>query len=301
MRPAYNTDGLIVLDRSRTADFLTLTKPELTFLSVLTAMGGAYLAGLESSGTTTLEFLHVFVGTLLVGGGAGALNQYIERHYDALMKRTENRPLPAGRLLPNEVLGFGLLLSAAGVVYLAIAANPLTGGLALATLVSYLFLYTPLKRISWVSTIVGGVPGGIPPLIGWTAVRNEVSGEAWALFAILFFWQMPHFFSLAWMYRKDYERAGFPMLPVIDRDGSKTAAQILMHLVGLLGASLVLSAVSNLGWVYLVGSLVLGVAFLLCGIDFLRSQSRPAAARRLFFASLAYLPVLLAIVVCDRL
>jgi len=301
MRSHYHTDGVISLERSRAADFLTLTKPELTFLSVLTAMGGAYVAGVQGSGTTPLLFLHVLIGTLLVGGGAGALNQYIERNFDALMKRTENRPLPSRRLTPAEVLRFGVLLSVVGVSYLALTTNLLTTVLAFATLASYLFLYTPLKRLTWLSTIVGGVPGGLPPLMGWTAVRNEVSGEAWVLFAILFFWQMPHFFSLAWMYRKDYERAGFPILSVLDEQGSRTAFQILFHSLGLLASTVLLAVVTDLGMVYLIGSSVLSFLFILCGVGFFLSRPSVGAARRVFFASLAYLPLLLAIVVIDRL
>lgn len=298
MRPEIESVGTIAIERSRFADYLTLTKPELTFLSVVTALGGFYLG---STGTLSLSgLLHTLFGTALVGGGAGALNQFIERGYDSLMRRTENRPLPSGRLLPAEALLFGTLLSMAGVIELTLFTNVLTGFLAFATLVTYLFLYTPLKRISWVSTIVGGIPGALPPLIGWTAARNEISVGGLILFAILFFWQMPHFFSLAWMYRKDYERAGYPMLSVMDKDGRRTAIQIIFYATGLIPVSLLLTVIGGLGWIYFAGATVAGLAFLYFGIELFRTRSN-VSARRMFFASLIYLPVLLVFMVIDKL
>ncbi len=298
MRSNYNTSGVITLERSRAADYITLTKPELTFLSILTAVGGAYLASVQDLPVAGFLLLHVFVGTLLVGSGAGTLNQYMERYYDALMKRTENRPLPSGRLSESEALIFGILLSVVGVLYLLLSTNLLTALLAIVTLVSYLFLYTPLKRVTWYSTIVGGIPGALPPVMGWVAVRGEISAEGWILFAILFFWQMPHFFSLAWMYRKDYERAGFPMLPVLDKSGLRTGLQILFYCLGLIAASTLLSEVARLGSLYFYGSMLLGLLFLFCGVEFLVTRSN-SSARRIFVASLAYLPALLAVVVLD--
>ncbi|MBX2992755.1 MAG: heme o synthase [Bacteroidetes bacterium] len=298
MRSNIENNGTIAIERSKVADYITLTKPELTFLSVVTALGGFYLGVAGSLPIGTL--LHTLFGTLLVGGGAGALNQYIEREYDAMMRRTENRPLPSGRLSPTEVVLFGSLLSIAGVVELTVFANPLSGFLAIVTLVTYLFLYTPLKRISWVSTIVGGIPGALPPMIGWAAARNEITIEAWILFGILFFWQMPHFFSLAWMYRKDYERAGYPMLTVLDAEGKQTSRQILLFCVGLIPVSLMLTLYGGLGIVYFAGALVTGGVFLYFGIELLKTKSNKAA-RKMFFASLVYLPVLLAFMVIDRI
>ena len=300
MKANYQSDGVISLERSRVADYLTLTKPELTFLSILTAVAGAYLGGEHNLPVASILLVHVFIGTLLVGSGAGTLNQYIERNYDALMKRTENRPLPSGRLSEGEALLFGLALSIGGVAYLVLTTNLLTAVLGVLTLCSYLFLYTPLKRITWYSTIIGGIPGALPPVMGWVAVRGELSVEPGILFAILFFWQMPHFFSLAWMYRKDYERAGFPMLPVLDRNGLRTGVQMLGHCIGLIIASIILWDVARLGSVYFFGSILLGILFLACGVDFLLSRSN-ASARRMFFASLAYLPALLAVVVLDSI
>ncbi|MDH4071114.1 MAG: heme o synthase [Ignavibacteria bacterium] len=291
--------GALVMERSRVADFISLTKPELTFLSVLTALGGAFL-GMNDLASGTMVLLHVMIGTLLVGGGAGALNQYIERHFDRLMKRTENRPIPAGRVSAIEALVFGVTLSLAGLIYLMLSTNFLTTALAFATLTSYLFVYTPLKRQTWVSTLIGGVPGALPPVMGWTAMTGAVSVEAMVLFGILFFWQMPHFFSLAWMYRTDYERAGYPMLTVLDPEGKRTSRQILGHLCGLILAAGFLAPVAGLGPVYFFGALILGVLFFWCGLTLSQSRSN-ASARRVFFASLAYLPFLLALVVLDRL
>lgn len=298
MRSKIEHDGAIVIERSRFADYVTLTKPELTFLSVVTALGGFYLGAAGSISVATM--LHTLFGTLLVGGGAGALNQFIEREYDAMMRRTENRPLPSGRLTPSEVVLFGTLLSVAGIIELSLFSNMLSGFLAVVTLVTYLFLYTPLKRITWVSTIVGGIPGALPPMIGWTAARGEITAEAWILFGILFFWQMPHFFSLAWMYRKDYERAGYPMLPVLDADGSQTGMQILFFCLGLIPISLLLTIYGGLGLVYFVGAFLCGGIFLYFGVQLLRTKSH-VAARRMFFASLLYLPALLAFMVIDKL
>lgn len=284
--------------RSKFSDYVTLTKPELTFLSVVTALGGFYLGVNGSIPIATM--LHTVFGTMLVGGGAGALNQYIEREYDALMRRTENRPLPSGRLAPPEVLLFGTLLSLAGIIELTMFTNILSGFLAVATLVTYLFLYTPLKRITWLSTIVGGIPGALPPMIGWTAARNEITIEAWILFGILFFWQMPHFFSLAWMYRKDYERAGYPMLTVLDPEGKRTSVHILLFCIGLIPISLMLTLFGSLGWIYFAGALIVGGIFLYYGIQLSISKSN-TDARKMFFASLLYLPALLAFIVIDKL
>lgn len=298
MRTELESNGTIAIERSRIADYITLTKPELTFLSVVTALGGFYLGVIGSIPVDLL--IHTLIGTALVGGGAGALNQYIERHHDALMRRTENRPLPAGRLSPTEVLLFGTLASLLGVVELGLFVNLLSGFLAVMTLGTYLFLYTPLKRLTWFSTIVGGIPGALPPMIGWTAARNEITVEAWILFGILFFWQMPHFFSLAWMYRKDYERAGYPMLTVLDRQGTRTARQVLYYCVGLIPISLLLVPFTDLGWIYLLGAAASGAVFLYFGwrLHFLKSNT---AARQMFFASLIYLPLLLAFMVLDKI
>jgi len=297
MRSNLDPHGAIALERSRFADYLTLTKPELTFLSVVTALAGFYMGTGETIALGLL--LHTLIGTALVGGGAGALNQYIERDLDGLMRRTENRPLPSGRLGPWEVLIFGSLLSLAGLAQLSLFVNALTGFLAAATLVSYLFLYTPLKRITPLSTLVGGIPGAIPPMMGWTAVKNEISQEAWILFAILFLWQMPHFFSLAWMYRKDYARAGYKMLTVLDPKGDRTSRQILFYCGALIPTTMIPVLAGYSGFAYMICALFLGTAFLLSGIHLVKTRSNDSA-RRVFLVSLLYLPALLLLMVIDR-
>lgn len=298
MRPKVNAVGEIVVERSRLLDYITLTKPELTLLSVATALAGFYLA--TQGQLDYLLMLKTFLGTALVGAGAGALNQYIERDYDGMMRRTENRPLPAGRLTPWEVLVFGILCSVAGILLIALFVNPLTGFLAAATSISYLFLYTPLKRITPLSTVIGGIPGALPPMMGWTAVRNDISHEAWILFVILFLWQMPHFLSLAWMYKKDYARAGFPMLTVVDPDGRSTGRQILLYCIALIPATVLPTLIGLTGIVYLVGGAVLGIAFSVCGFYLYKDRST-VWARRVFFASLLYLPILFVIMSLDKL
>jgi heme o synthase len=297
MRSEIDSQGTIAIGRSRVADYITLTKPELTFLSVLTALAGALLA---VDGAVPLDILaHVLLGTALVGGGAGALNQYIEREFDAQMRRTENRPLPSGRLSAGEVLVFGILLSVVGVVELLAFTNFLAGLLAGITLVTYLFLYTPLKRITPWSTFVGGIPGAIPPVIGWAAMRGEITIEAWILFGILFFWQMPHFFSLAWMYRRDYARAGYRLLTVVDPSGSVMSLYTLGYCILLLATSILPWTLGRAGNWYAVIACGLGVAFVGTAV-LLRSSRGNDAARRVFFASLLYLPALFLALVIDK-
>ncbi|HZY09858.1 MAG TPA: heme o synthase [Bacteroidota bacterium] len=289
-------------------DYLELMKPELTGLSVLTTLCGFYLG---ATGEFKLPlFLLTALGTLFVGGGAGALNQYIERNYDALMKRTERRPLPTGRLQPVEVLLFGTTISIAGMFLLIFFANPLTGFLAFITFTTYLFLYTPLKRVSPISTLIGGIPGALPPMMGWTAVRNEITIEAWILFAILFCWQMPHFFSLAWMYKKDYARAGFKILSVLDTTGQKTSRQILIYTIALLPLSIASSIIGLTGITTVIGAVVLGMGLLFLSI-LLTTFSHTAGhetfskmnyySRKVFYASLVYLPALMLLLTLDKI
>ncbi|MBI5217149.1 MAG: protoheme IX farnesyltransferase [Ignavibacteriae bacterium] len=294
--------------RSRFLDYIELMKPELTFLSVLTTLCGFYLA--TQGEMDWWLFINVAIGTTLVGGGAGALNQYIERAYDAMMKRTERRPLPAGRLFPIEVLVFGVLISVFGILQLTILVNVLTGFLAFLTWSSYLFLYTPLKRISPISTLIGGIPGALPPMMGWTAVRNEITIEAWVLFAILFFWQMPHFFSLAWMYRKDYAKAGFKILSVVDESGKRTSRQIFAYLLALIPASIAPTVIGMTGSLSVISALFLGFGFLIFGVALMKFSRQHSGdslskvnyySRKLFFASLVYLPVLMIMLSLDKL
>jgi heme o synthase len=278
----------------RIFDFIRLAKPELTFLSVLTALGGAFLGR-----GSFLPLLHTFLGTLLVGGGAGALNMYLEREFDLLMKRTARRPVPAGRVAPWEAAWFGIALSLLGIGYLWLWTTPLAALLAVLTLVTYLFLYTPLKRLTPFATIVGAFPGALPPLIGWTAVRGEISLEALSLFAILFFWQMPHFLSLAWIYRKDYERGGFRMMTVVDPTGRVTRRQILVYTIALIPASLLPTYAGLLGPAYFVAAGALSLGLLAAAIPMFRHPARNPA-KLLFYSSLAYLPTLMLFMVLDR-
>jgi heme o synthase len=271
------------------SDYVFLTKPRLTLLSVFTAVGSSYLA--LHGVVYYLPLVHTFIGTFLVGGAAGALNQYLERDFDAQMKRTVQRPLPSGRVQPIQALVFGLSLAVAGVLYLTLVSGLIAGGLALLTLISYLVVYTPLKRRTPFATIVGGIPGALPPLIGWAVARNELNLEAWSLFFILFFWQMPHFFALAWMYRKDYERAGYRILTVIDPSDTITPRQIMIYCIALVPASVLPTVLGLSGIVYFVGALVLSLGFLLMAIRLFQQKST-IAARKLFLSSLAFLPLL---------
>jgi protoheme IX farnesyltransferase len=294
MASRSSEEAAIAVARPRIFDFILLAKPELTFLSVLTALGGAFLAQ-----GSFLALLHAFLGTIMVGGGAGALNMYLEREFDIFMKRTARRPVPAGRVAPREAAGFGIALSLLGVGHLWFWTTPLAALLAVLTLVTYLFLYTPLKRLTPFATIVGAFPGALPPLIGWTAVRGEISLEALSLFAILFFWQMPHFLSLAWIYRKDYERGGFRMMTVVDPTGRVTGRQILVYTIALIPASLLPTYAGLLGPAYFVAAGCLSLVFLAAAIPMFRHPTKHSA-KRLFYASLAYLPTLMLCMVLDR-
>src|SRR5579863_2234359 len=260
---------------STLSDYWTLTKPEVNFLVVASTLAGFYLGERGSLDWTRL--LHTLFGTLLVASGTGTLNQFIERRHDAHMRRTANRPLPSGRLAASHALWFGIALSVAGGLDLALAVNTLSSVLALATLASYLVFYTPLKRQTPLCTLVGAFPGAMPPLIGWAAVRNSLSGEAWVLYAILFLWQFPHLLAIAWMYREDYARAGLQMLPRRDHKGRATARQIIACTLALLAVSLIPAFTGHAGRLYLVGDTILGAGFLYFG-------ARMAAHRTNVFA-----------------
>ena len=239
------------------------------------------------------------MGAALVGGGANALNQWWEREADALMPRTQSRPLPAGRLLPIEALVFGLVASGVGVLMLGMFVNPLVSLLALITLGVYVLLYTPLKRRTCLCTLIGAIPGAIPPMIGWAAARGHLSLEAWILFAILFFWQLPHFLAIAWLYRDEYARAGFQMLPVVEPDGASTARQMMVYSLALFPTTLLPAVLGVAGWVYVVGAVVVDGWFLSTVILMARGRSA-ALASRVFLSSVAYLPILLCLMVVDK-
>jgi protoheme IX farnesyltransferase len=285
-------------EKSWLAVYADLFKARLTFLVLLTTLVGFYLG--SRGPVDYLLMLHTLLGTALVAAGASALNQLMEREYDAKMRRTQDRPLPSGRLQPQTVLFVGGLAGAGGLLYLALAVNPITGAIGAFTLISYLFIYTPLKRVTWLNTAVGAVPGALPPLMGWTGARGELSGEGWALFAILAFWQLPHFLAIAWIYREEYARAGFKMLPGIDPQGHRTGRQAVSHTLGLLPVSLCPFLFKLTGPIYLIGALILGVGFLWFAIQFSRHLTVPRA-RQLFYASILYLPLLLAVMVLDKL
>jgi protoheme IX farnesyltransferase len=283
--------------KSRFAVFSELIKARLTFLVLLTAAVGFYMG--SGAGLNLALMVHALAGTALLAAGAAALNQLIERDFDARMTRTQDRPLPSGRMQPEVVLLFGGACSVSGLLYLALAVNPLTSVIGAVTLVSYLFVYTPLKRITWMNTIVGAVPGGLPPLMGWTAARGELAAEGWILFAILAFWQIPHFMAIAWLYREEYAKAGFVMLPSLDPEGVRTGSQAISHSAVLLAVSVLPFALGMAGGFYLVCAVVLGVGFLTCAVMFRRSLTAKSA-KRLFLASILYLPLNLIILVADR-
>jgi protoheme IX farnesyltransferase len=281
----------------RFADYVALAKPRIAVLVLFTVAAGALFAG--GWAVSPLLVFNAVLGTALVASGASALNQWLERHTDARMRRTRNRPLPAARLRPREVLAFGLTLGAAGVLYLALTLpRPTAALLAAFTFVLYVGVYTPLKPRTALNTLVGAVPGALPPVIGWAAVRGEVTAEAGALFLILFVWQVPHFLAIAWMYREEYARAGLCMLPVIDPDGRRTGQNMVSYCLALIPVSLGPVLLAAAGPLYLAGALALGFGFLASAAAFRRDHSH-ARARRVLRASLIYLPGLLALLLLD--
>jgi protoheme IX farnesyltransferase len=282
---------------ARLSDLAELTKPGITLMVVLTAGLGFLLA--EEEKISFLLLVHTLLGTGLVSAGASALNQVIERETDALMRRTSQRPLPAGRMDPDLALLFGVALGVAGLAELALAVNLLTALLGAVALAGYVFVYTPLKRMSSLATIIGAVPGAIPPMMGWSAVRNDVDLAAWVLFGILFFWQMPHFLAIAWLCRDDYREAGFPMLTVSDPEGFRTSRQVLLYGAVLVPVSLMPSLLGLMGTVYFVGALALGLAYFGFGLGFARSRTTPGA-RWLMLASVLYFPAVLLVMLLDR-
>jgi protoheme IX farnesyltransferase len=279
------------------ADYLELTKPRLSFLSVLTTLVG-YLAALPSRSPWTL--LPLVIGTGLSAGGVAALNQWMEAETDARMNRTCDRPIPSGRVTTGSAFVLGWSLCLAGLAILLSEVNAPSAAFALATMVCYLALYTPAKRWSRWSTEIGAVAGALPPLIGWTAAEGRVSMLGWILFAVLFFWQMPHFMAIAWMYRKDYTAVGFPMLAVRDISGAKVAAWSLGCTALLVIVTLLPVCFGADSKAYGVAAGILGIWFLLKAVAFMRPVQRELTARRLFFASLIYLPLILGALVVDR-
>jgi protoheme IX farnesyltransferase len=284
-------------EKSWVAVYADLFKARLTFLVLLTTLVGFYLG---SIGTVNyLLMLHTILGTALVAAGASALNQLWEREYDARMRRTQDRPLPSGRLQPPAVLFLGCALAGVGLGYLGLAVNWLTSLIGACSLLTYVCVYTPLKRVTWLNTAIGAIPGGLPPLMGWTAARGHLSTDGWALFGILAIWQLPHFMAIAWMYRDEYARAGFKMLPVMEPDGERTGSQAVSHTLALVPVSLCPSLMNLTGPIYFVGALALGLVFVWAAVQFSR-QLTLSRARRLFYVSILYLPLLLGLMVLDK-
>ncbi len=280
--PVAHTDSLF-------SDYIALTKPRLNILVVATSAAGYYLGA--TGPLVVLPMAAAVIGTTFVAGGAAALNQVAERETDALMQRTRMRPLPDGRITPSDARTFGLLLSVAGLILLTVFSSWLASLLALATLITYLFIYTPMKRRSPIATLVGAIPGALPPLIGWTASHGNIALGGLSLFLIVFLWQIPHFMAIAWMYRDDYGAAGFPMLPVIDPTGTRAGHQAVGYAAALLPVSLVPTLVGLSGLAYAVVALVLGVALLVLAVRFASART-DATARALFFGSITYLPLI---------
>lgn len=282
---------------SRSWAYIALVKPDVTFLVVLTTMAGFYLGAVGS--LNPLGMFNAVFGTTLVAAGTAALNHYFERSSDALMRRTSSRPLPLGVLRPVEALTFGAGLLILGGFYLVLLTNWLACSLALLTAALYLGLYTPLKKRTTWATAIGAFPGALPPLIGWAAARGSLNGEAWLLFAILFLWQFPHFYSIAWMYREDYARAEIRMLPVIDRSGSATFGQIIFTAAALVPVSLLPSVVGLAGIRYFFGALILGMALVQVCLWASRNRTN-VRAKWLMHATVAHIPLLLGLLMLDK-
>ncbi len=294
---AQTIAALPLSEKGWVAVFADLVKARLTMLVLLTTLVGFYVG---TRGAVDLALLlHTLLGTALVASGAAALNELFEREHDARMRRTADRPLPSGRMQPGTVLVLGTVFALAGLIWLALGTNWVTCAVAAISLVTYLFLYTPLKRVTWLNTLVGAVPGGLPPLIGWTAAQGGLTGAGWSLFAILACWQVPHFMAIAWMYRDEYAKAGFVMLPVVDASGRRTARQAVAFALLLLAASVWPYFLGLAGVTYLVGAVGLGVGFAALAVLFAKELSL-TRARQLFFASIVYLPLLLGLMVAAK-
>ena len=282
---------------SAVGDYVTLTKPRLNLLVVLTSAAGYYVGSIGPMDLSQMG--QAVIGTALVAGGSAVLNQVYERDTDARMRRTRLRPLPDRRVAPLEAAVYGTLMSAAGLGLLAWSTNIVAATLAAVTLAIYLVVYTPMKRTSHLSTVVGAIPGALPAVIGWAAARGDIAVPGWTIFAIVFLWQIPHFMALAWMYRDDYGAAGFPMLPVVDPSGQRAGHQALLYAAALLPVSIGPSAMGLAGWAYFWIALVLGTALLWLSMQFARKRT-DQTARTLFFASIIYLPLLWAALVLDH-
>jgi heme o synthase len=283
---------------SRANAYIALTKPDVSFLVLMTTAAGYYMGARGPVGW--LHMSHVIFGTLLIAGGTAALNHYVERESDRYMRRTASRPLPSGVLQPGRALAFGIVLSVAGAVDLYLAAGILASGLGVLTCLSYLLAYTPLKKRTVWATFVGAFPGAIPPMIGWVAAAGSLDRGAWLLFAILFLWQFPHFYAISWMYREDYARAGILMLPVVDREGTRTFRQIILYAAALVGVSLLPAVLGLAGVVYFFGALVVCTGLVQVCL-WAASNKTNARAKWLMHATVMHIPLLLGLMIYDKL
>ena len=293
---ATQTAGLTLTERA--SAYVALTKPDVSFLVLMTTAAGYYMGVRGPVGW--LHMVHVVFGTMLIAGGTAALNHYIERESDRYMRRTASRPLPSGVLQPGEALSFGVALSILGAFDLYFVAGPLASGLGVATCLSYLLAYTPLKRRTVWATFVGAFPGAIPPMIGWVAATGSLDRGAWLLFGILFLWQFPHFHAISWMYREDYARAGIMMLPVVDREGTRTFRQIIFYAAALVGVSLLPVLFGMAGVVYFFGALVICMGLLQVCL-WAASNKTNTRAKWLMHATVIHIPLLLGLMIYDKL
>jgi protoheme IX farnesyltransferase len=295
---ALTLAGTRALAQRRARDFLVLTKPRVVLMVLVTTLVGFHVGSVGLS--DPFRLLHALVGTGLAAAGSLALNQYLERDVDGRMERTRRRPLPDKRLQPRDALWFGLALTLAGPMYLGITVNWLSAAVVAITAASYLLAYTPLKRRSSLCTVLGAIPGALPPVTGWVAARGEFGLGAWVLFGILFLWQLPHTLAIACVYRRDYARADLRMLPVVDPEGGSTGRQVVVNCLALFAVGLLPTLVGMAGPVYFLGALMLGAVMLACGVG-LAATGSAGNARRLVYASLVYLPALFVLMALDKL
>ena len=282
---------------SKIRNYITLTKPRLLYSVLFSAVLGFVLP--QYSAINVIPLFYLLLGTGLTGGGAHALNQWMEQVPDSKMNRTKGRPLPMGRLSRNEALLFGVIISITGITTLWLALNALTAALGLITLISYILVYTPLKQKTIANTWFGGITGALPPVMGWTAARGQLDWEVVPIFALLYFWQLPHFFAIAWMYRDDYQKSGFKMLSLVDQTGKRTAIQMLLNAILMIASSLAVFMIGQGGLFYLTGAILLGLGYIGV-ITLFFSESSIKNARKVFLSSIIYLPVLITIIILEQ-
>lgn len=298
--PTNKISDLVKKDHSvPLSAYVTLTKPRIALMVVVTAAIGYFLSmSLHDGAGSIHEFLIAMLGIALAGGGASVLNQYLEQDTDAKMERTKNRPIPSGVVSANTALYLGVVMTIGGCFLVLFYINLLTAFLTLQSAFLYVLVYTPMKRLTWWNTSVGAIPGAMPPLMGWAAASNSLDAGAWILFAVMYIWQHPHFWAIAWMYREDYARGGLKMLPVVEPDGVRMSKQVIGFSILLIPVSLLPSFINMSGWLYAIGAFGLGIMFLTYGIKFVRNKNNETA-RILMRASLIYLPLLLIIIALD--